>query len=276
MDLIVNPIQVPVEEVLWIADDDQADVAFLRLGQHIRGHPPPLAVLIHDDRIQVGNNIVAIGFPAEDDNVEEGLLRQVFGTQFRVKRIAPGKVTLGPKKIKKKTILHHDSSTLGGSSGSAIMDLRSGLVLGLHYGGLVEPRCNLAVCGSLLVELLKQHVPTVEAVTPDLNPQKGEEEEEEEATIERPSANSYRNRKGYNPKFLESAEIPLPEISQDQMKTLVRLTNAGNNNNNNNASYEIKYTHFSVVMNVTRQQVNEWSIFKYPCVLLISFFCLCL
>lgn len=55
----------------------------------------------------------------------------------------------------------------------------------------------------------------------------------------------YSNRKGYNPNFL-GVKIPLPKLNDTQKQIVARLKS-------DNSKYELKYTHFSVVMNGKRR-----------------------
>jgi hypothetical protein len=107
--------------------------------------PPPLALARRPPVFFGGGaklNVVVIGYPQLDlrpqsiPSVPEQMT--IFRGIFGRKRIAPGFLkgfatansAYGPVEA-----VEHDSSTLGGNSGSAIVDLTSGLVVGLHFGG---------------------------------------------------------------------------------------------------------------------------------------------
>jgi pimeloyl-ACP methyl ester carboxylesterase/S1-C subfamily serine protease len=84
--------------------------------------------------------IAAIGYPNLDDRNDIAKQIQIFRNVFGRKRLMPG--MLGKRqKYKSKMFgtevlaVTHDASTLGGNSGSAVIDLSSGLVVGLHFGG---------------------------------------------------------------------------------------------------------------------------------------------
>lgn len=84
--------------------------------------------------------IVAIGYPAFDHRNSADVQNQVFGGIFNVKRLMPGKLT-GSRTTKgygghMVAALTHDSSTLGGASGSAIADIATGEIVALHFGGI--------------------------------------------------------------------------------------------------------------------------------------------
>ncbi|WP_417849432.1 DNA/RNA non-specific endonuclease [Thalassoglobus sp.] len=90
--------------------------------------------------------VVAIGYPAFDDRNGKRAQEEIFGDEYEVKRIAPGRVSKQKRLVSSKWLsspvaaLTHDASTLGGNSGSAIIDVKSGTVAALHFGGryLVE------------------------------------------------------------------------------------------------------------------------------------------
>ena len=57
-------------------------------------------------------------------------MNQIYGQMYDFKRLAPGEVT----SVESGRILHN-CTTLGGNSGSAVIDLASGRALGLHFSG---------------------------------------------------------------------------------------------------------------------------------------------
>jgi endonuclease G len=118
-------------ESLDLTDDDGPDIALFRIdGGAAAGRlPPPIPL---DDRVSQADPWVAvIGYPAEDGRRNEPLLmRQIFGDVFGVKRLALGQVM-----DTAEGYLTHDCSTLGGNSGSVVLDLGTGRAVGLHVGG---------------------------------------------------------------------------------------------------------------------------------------------
>jgi endonuclease G len=86
----------------------------------------------------VGRNIVAVGYPAKDWRNDSTVQERIFGGKYNVKRLQPG--TIRPREKVKSfenlvNAVTHDASTLGGNSGSAIIDVDSGQVLALHFAG---------------------------------------------------------------------------------------------------------------------------------------------
>lgn len=91
--------------------------------------------------------IGVIGYPAFDSRNDAAVQNQVFRGVFNIKRFQPG-LWRGRREIGSfgKTVPAgtHDSSTLGGNSGSAIVDALTGQIAGLHFGGLYKDS-NFAV-----------------------------------------------------------------------------------------------------------------------------------
>lgn len=82
--------------------------------------------------------IAVIGYPALDTRNNVDLQNRIFGGVFNVKRLQPGKLReRGDIRSFGHTVsaVTHDSSTLGGNSGSALIDLTTGAAVGLHFAG---------------------------------------------------------------------------------------------------------------------------------------------
>jgi hypothetical protein len=99
-----------------------------------------------------GQFIAAIGYPARDIRIpDQALVIKLFGdTIYDKKRMAPGQV-----QAPGDAYLTHDCSTLGGNSGSALIDIKTGEAIGLHFAGLFL-RENRAVPASTVAALLKR------------------------------------------------------------------------------------------------------------------------
>jgi V8-like Glu-specific endopeptidase len=126
-----------VEEITWIEPDDSVDVALLLIrdvGEE--GEKPPTAVsLMTEEEIKqlpVGTWIAVIGYPGYDSRYDARDQQRIFDGIYNVKRLSPGQVT----SFVDDQLLYHDATTLGGSSGSVVVDLASGKALGLHFNGL--------------------------------------------------------------------------------------------------------------------------------------------
>jgi V8-like Glu-specific endopeptidase len=126
-----TPRAFVVREVLHIEDDDGPDFAFLRVEKTSQGGPlsPTLRMAASAKAQQF---IATVGYPAADSRIpEQELMTRLFGDKYNVKRLAPGQV----QRLADDLVMH-DCSTLGGNSGSPIVDLATGNVIGLHFSGV--------------------------------------------------------------------------------------------------------------------------------------------
>jgi endonuclease I len=124
-----------VERVLMV--HPYWDMALLRVAGLAEPQRPLELEPLHPDDLQA-REVVVIGYPARDPRNDLALQDRIFRRTYRVKRLQPGKAR-GARRTRSfghdVDALAHDSSTLGGNSGSAVLDARSGRVLGLHFGG---------------------------------------------------------------------------------------------------------------------------------------------
>ena len=116
----------------------------------VDGLPPtaaPLKLALSDARDLAGHDIFVIGYPTFDPRNPSDVQGDVMAGRYGVKRLQPGELQGGMATSsfgKMVPAATHDCSTLGGNSGSAMLDLDSGEVLGLHFGGLYQKQ-NYAV-----------------------------------------------------------------------------------------------------------------------------------
>jgi len=115
---------------LWIQPAPGPDVAFFEVdlasSSSSLAAPIPLAT-----EVRPTVRAAVIGYPAYDSRIPDiELMSRIYGDKYNKKRLAPGAVTA----VQDKLILH-DCTTLGGNSGSAVIDLDSGAALGLHFSG---------------------------------------------------------------------------------------------------------------------------------------------
>ncbi len=138
------------------------DAALIRLESST-----PSASCVHfassDSNARRGRDVYVVGFPAHDERREiSNAMRRIFGDLFGVKRLSPGR-SLGCRRRKirgeRVQVLIHDCSTLGGNSGSCVIDVETNEVIGLHYGGKYRRR-NVAVPIWALIEdgFLSEHI----------------------------------------------------------------------------------------------------------------------
>jgi len=112
----------------------------------------PLRLGLADARELAGRDIFIIGYPAFDPRNPASVQNDVFEGRYGVKKLQPGQLQGGVETSsfgKQVPAATHDVSTLGGNSGSAMFDLATGEVLGLHFGGRFHER-NYAVPAAAL------------------------------------------------------------------------------------------------------------------------------
>ena len=124
-----------VAEVLMI--HPYWDMALLRVPGIGAAHPP-LKLGVGRAADKLGRDVAVIGYPGFDTRNPTDVQDHVFNATYYVKRLQPGRVR-GEAKIESYQRLldvpTHDASTLGGNSGSAIIDVETGEVVGLHFAG---------------------------------------------------------------------------------------------------------------------------------------------
>ncbi|BCH32675.1 hypothetical protein MesoLjLc_46050 [Mesorhizobium sp. L-8-10] len=86
----------------------------------------------------VGREVAVVGYPTFDIRNPADVQNMVFGGVYGVKRLQPGEMkrVAGVESYDHSVeAALHDSSTLGGNSGSCVLDPGTGEVVGLHFGG---------------------------------------------------------------------------------------------------------------------------------------------
>ena len=132
-------------EIIGIHDDDAIDLALLRVSSDSPEGvplPPPITLAADPPDTSKKRVVYVVGYPATDNGgvTPPAVLRDIFGDIVRVKRLAPGMLM----KMENDKQFDHDCSTLGGNSGSCVVDLDKDLVIGLHFQGVFK-QANTAV-----------------------------------------------------------------------------------------------------------------------------------
>ncbi len=135
-----------VEEVIGI--HERLDLALLRVEPTADGGAlaEPLTLMSQDPGPLEGRRLYVIGYPAPDWRNDQAVQRAIFGDRYYVKRLQPGTVMATPDDAAVRAnpcstgatpsdVIFHDASTLGGNSGSAVLDLDTNQVIGLHFAG---------------------------------------------------------------------------------------------------------------------------------------------
>lgn len=131
------------------------DMALLAVeGLPVERRPLRLATL--EPGAVAGREVAVIGYPTFDIRNPANVQNDVFAGVYGIKRLQPGKmrevaaVDTYYKRVVQAVL--HDSSTLGGNSGSCVLDLETGNVLGLHFGGRYAVANYSVPAGSLAVD----------------------------------------------------------------------------------------------------------------------------
>jgi serine protease len=104
--------------------------------------PTPLPLESDPDKVTVGRPIFTIGYPAPPPHgaYSSEVLNRLFSHRYGVKRFSPGEIDRGMGSGADaigETAFAHDATTLGGNSGSCVVDFGNDgrLVVGLHFAG---------------------------------------------------------------------------------------------------------------------------------------------
>jgi hypothetical protein len=127
-----RPRETRLTEIVGI--HETYDLAMLRCAEAPGGGPRlgPLPIA-RKPVVRGGTEVYVVGYPAADsrrNDPEE--MQRIFAGVYNVKRLQPGKVR---SLSRSRPELVHDCSTLGGNSGSCLLDLETSMVIGLHFGG---------------------------------------------------------------------------------------------------------------------------------------------
>lgn len=131
-----RPVGLPLTVTKPLLIHPYWDMALLQVKGAEKLHPLRLAV---DQPTEKAPALAVVGYPAFDPRNDPKVQQQVFRGAFGVKRLQPG---YGKGLLETSSYGHpvmayaHDCSTLGGNSGSCVLEVRTGRVLGLHFGGL--------------------------------------------------------------------------------------------------------------------------------------------
>lgn len=130
-----NELEFAFEQVIGV--HDRFDLALFKVAVNTaNGGPSPEPLTLTStapDAIE-GRKVYAVGYPAWDGRRNDPItMQRIFSDIYGVKRLQPGDVRAY---LDQEALLHHDCSTLGGNSGSCVVDIETNEVVGLHFGGL--------------------------------------------------------------------------------------------------------------------------------------------
>lgn len=214
-----------VTEILFIAPQAAPDMAFLRVMPDASLERIELMTGPLDDE----RPVATVGYPAWDGKRNDAdLMDEIFGGDYGIKRFSPGQINGTDES---GAILLGDYTSLGGNSGSAVLDLDTGKAVGLHFAGVFR-ETNYAVAADIVAAaLLDVDNPKVTVATPELS-----------AT----EAAAFSGREGYNPDFLgcDDLRVPFPNLGarSDDLAPV-----------DDDEDSILRYTHFSVLQSKSRR-----------------------
>ena len=224
-----------VSKVLFIAGVSSADMALLEVEGDVLTAARPLAMAAASPK--EGDQIGVIGYPAYDSRNDANELLEYFGDIFDVKRFSFGNVT---SVTAGKPEFTHDATTLGGNSGSLVLNRDSGEAVGLHFAGeylvanyaVPVSEIKAALSGLNSMSVVASSAPT-EAAGDGLS-----------------KIGEFKGRDGYVEAFLgRNLHLKPPLPGANWKEDLTDITDA----DTGGTGKELKYRHFSVWMCSSRK-----------------------
>jgi endonuclease G len=139
--------ELDITEAVYVADEEDFDIAILKCP----AAADKVAPLKLSSTVNPSALVATVGYPWKDSrglaSIHEVITR-IFKDIFGVKRISPGKLL----ESENESLIFHDCTTTGGSSGSPLFDISNGEVVGLHFKG--GRKFNSAVSASTLRKII--------------------------------------------------------------------------------------------------------------------------
>jgi endonuclease G len=238
--------EFPIVEIVHLEDEPGPDFALLRVEQRSETHSLAPPIPLAESPVKPEQQVAVIGYPARDRRVPDAqLMHSIFGNVYDKKRLAPGQIIRA-----QKDLVFHDCSTLGGNSGSVVLDLATGRAVGLHFAGRFL-EANYAVPASVIASRIEE-VLRARPGRPSGPPQGASSGTPAGHTpaISAPEVivesvpGDYVGRTGYSPSFV-GPSVPLPVVRNK--KDMLTFPWKGRKES------VLKYEHFSVVMSRCRR-----------------------
>lgn len=133
---------------------DQPDIAILQVEEtNTNGDHLPQPLPLYGGPLKADQLICVIGFPSDDPKLAM-TQKKIFRNIYNVKRVQPGAVQsfgcINANEFK------HNCPTLMGNSGSPVIDLLTGGVVGVHFCGITYDFIGCAVRTEVLREVLQR------------------------------------------------------------------------------------------------------------------------
>ena len=124
-------LEFEITGIFHFETDNLPDVAFLEVAPRSGRKVLPEPLEFYTGEVKPGQFVVAIGYPERDTREKHAReLEAIFGDVFGKKRVSPGEI----RRVERDAIVH-DCSVLRGSSGSPMIDVQTGKVVGIHSKG---------------------------------------------------------------------------------------------------------------------------------------------
>jgi hypothetical protein len=130
----IDDPQATSHELTLVAIDKDSRLALLRTAFPVVG-ASPLEIVAAGTSLARDERVYLIGYPFLQNDLDPALVAHVFGEHIGTKRVQPGFVVAAPQD---RRGFDHDAFTMGGSAGSPVISLQTGLVVGLHWGGMIQ------------------------------------------------------------------------------------------------------------------------------------------
>ena len=218
---------VSVTGIDYLADDLAADAALLRIAPG--GIALPTEFALAEEEAPFGSLVALIGYPAFDPRNDAGAQARYFHDIYDVKRFAPGRVI---QALGGDATLQHDCTSLGGNSGSPLVDLTTGRIVGLHFSGKYL-EANKAVGVTTIKNLLSGTFTTV--AVPATAGVEGLADGVHDVA-------HFAGRTGFSTRFLSDGaiETPWPGLPAEVVASLAPPSDGPTEPG------ELRYTHFGV------------------------------
>lgn len=251
---ITDEVVFNLAAVLYIEPEPGPDLAFFRVDPQSSNHSLPQKIDLSGGSVKPNTNVAVIGYPARDSRVgDQQLMDRLYGGLYDKKRLAPGQVTNADS-----AKMFHDCTTLGGCSGSPVIDLDTGEAVGLHFGGRYL-ESNYAVPSGIVRDRLdrltrntSRLAPHAEVPADDRDRQTRDDEDEIMFDMEaRPE--DYADRVGYIPGFLNNEHENIPEVPLPKVVDKKKADDVLYYDHDGKKDHVLRYEHFSVVMSISRR-----------------------
>ncbi|MDD0976375.1 DNA/RNA non-specific endonuclease [Pseudomonas fontis] len=219
-------------KVKYLADDAAADVALLLIEVADFTLPTPMELIDSNVSLAKGELVALIGYPAYDSRNDASAQAKYFRDLYDVKRFAPGLIM---QPAASGQLLTYDCTSLGGNSGSPVIRLSDGKVVGLHFQGVYK-EANTAISAATISALVNGERPVSVLM-------QGSHSEAKDGTHK---PEWFSKREGFDSQFLKTEKTakplatPWPGLPPELAEKLAKPSDAPDEPN------ELRYTHFGV------------------------------